>query len=302
MVVKKLETGALSYEFSEQNKPVRTFKPDRIFHLRGLTTDGIIGLSVLGAAKRAIEGTIATENYGSTLFKQGIRPSGVLETDANLSPEAAKQLKESLEAAYSGVDNAHKTLVLEDGLKWKPVSLSAEDTQFIESRKFARSEIAMFFGVPPHLIGDIDRGTSWGSGIEQQNRGFLTYTLRPYLTSICQAFARDLLPIQERANYTFQFDTYDLERADFGPRQVGLEIQRRNKVISRNEWRKWEGLNPIDDPEADNASEAPTSGAGATSVGGASNTPGSQGSSGGSAAGSGDQNAARGSAPLRLVP
>lgn len=243
--------GSLVYEYSQPGRPARVYTQDQILHVRGLTLDGIRGLSVIGAARRAIEGATATENYGSSMFKNGARPSGVLEIDTELSPEAQSRLKEQFDAAYSGPEGHHKTMVLEAGLKWKPVTLNAEDTQFIESRKFARSEIAMFFGVPPHLIGDIDRGTSWGSGIEQQNRGFLIYTLRPYLVNIAQAIVRDLLPEKSRAKFVVRFDTSDLERADFGPRQTGLEIMRRNGVINANEWRKIEGWNPRDDEAAD---------------------------------------------------
>lgn len=243
--------GLLTYEYARPGRPKRTYRQDEILHVRGLTTDGLTGLSVIGAARRAIEGSIATERYGSSMFSNGARPSGVLEIDTELSEEAQARLKAQFDASYSGLENAHRTMVLEAGLKWKPVTLNAEDTQFIESRKFARSEIAMFFGVPPHLIGDIDRGTSWGSGIEQQNRGFLIYTLRSYLVKIAQAFARDLLQEKDRGKYVVKFDTSDLERADFGPRQTGLEVMRRNGVINANEWRRLEGLNPRDDEAAD---------------------------------------------------
>lgn len=243
--------GVLFYEYSQPGRPVRKYRQDEILHVRGLTVDGLKGLSVVGAARRAIEGSVATERYGSSMFSNGAKPSGVLEIDTELSEEAQTRLRNQFDATYAGLENAHKTMVLEAGLKWKPITLNAEDTQFIESRKFARSEIAMFFGVPPHLIGDIDRGTSWGSGIEQQNRGFLIYTLRPYLANIAQAFVRDLLPEKDQGKYVVRFDTSDLERADFGPRQTGLEVMRRNGVINANEWRRFEGFNPRDDEAAD---------------------------------------------------
>jgi hypothetical protein len=105
-------------------------------------------------------------------------------------------------------------------------------------------------GPATRIIGDIDRGTSWGSGIEQQNRGFLIYTLRPYLANIAQAFVRDLMPEKDQAKYVMRFDTSDLERADFGPRQAGLAIMRQNGVINADEWRKIEGWNPRGDEAA----------------------------------------------------
>lgn len=262
MTPKMRPDGRLEYEYARPNAPVRVYQQSEVLHVRGLTLDGLNGMSVVGAARRAIEGSQATESYGSSMFKNGAKPSGVLEIDTELSEEAQKRLASQFDATYAGVDNAHKTMVLEAGLKWKPVTLNAEDTQFIESRKFARSEIAMFFGVPPHLIGDIDRGTSWGSGIEQQNRGFLIYTLRPYLSNIAQAIIRDLMPEKDQGKFVVRFDTSDLERADFGPRQTGLEVMRRNGVINANEWRKVEGWNPRDDEEGDDYASAPGSGAG----------------------------------------
>jgi HK97 family phage portal protein len=244
MVPRLGSDGRLYYEYSRASAPKKLFSQEQILHVRGLTIDGLVGLSVLGAARQAVDGALATENYGHRMFRSGARPSGVLETDLELSEEAQRRLRTQFDEMHGGLENAHKTMLLEGGMKWKPVTLDAEDTQFIESRKFARSEIAMFFGVPPHLIGDIDRGTSWGSGIEQQNRGFLIYTLRPYLTNIAQAFARDLLPKKDRSKFMVRFDTSDLERADFGPRQTGLAVMLDRGVLNVNEWRQLEGYNP----------------------------------------------------------
>ncbi|MGI9159865.1 MAG: phage portal protein [Saprospiraceae bacterium] len=290
MLPKMSQGGQLFYEYSQQGKPRRTFSQEQILHVRGLTIDGLVGLSVLGAARQAIEGALATENYGARMFRSGARPSGVLETDLELSEEAQGRLAKQFNESYAGLENAHKTMVLEAGLKWKPVTLDAEDTQFIESRKFARSEIAMFFGVPPHLIGDIDRGTSWGSGIEQQNRGFLIYTLRPYLTNIAQAFARDLLPKKDRSKFVVRFDTSDLERADFGPRQTGLAVMKDRGVINANEWRRLEGLNPREGGN-EYESKADASNGGPSDAG-----SGDPGQNGGAAA-----RADQGNAPFKLA-
>ena len=241
----------LRYVYAVPGKPKRVYAQSEIHHRRGLTTDGIIGLSPLSAARKAIDLAIQTERHGRVMFANAAKPSGVLKSPKPLTNEAAARLRESFDSVYAGEENAHRTIVLEDGLDWSQVSMTAEDSQFIESRKFQRNEIAMFYGVPPHMIGDIDRGTSWGSGIEQQGLGFLIHTLNPHLVNDQQALARDLLREADQASYSVNHDTSILTRAQFMTRQQGLEIQLRNGVINPNEWRKIEGLNPRQDSEGD---------------------------------------------------
>jgi HK97 family phage portal protein len=245
------DAGRLAYLYSGENGRKIPYKQGEILHIRGLTLDGIKGLSVLSAARNAISVASKLESHGYGLMNNGARPSGVLETDQELSQEAFDRLRADFEKNYSGAENAGRPMILEAGLKWKQNQLSAEDAQFIDQRKYTRAEIAMFFGVPPHMIGDIERGTSWGSGIETQNLGFLVHTLLPYLVNISQAGERDLLRADERSSFVLKFDTSLLTRADFGARQTGLQIQKRNGVISTNEWRKIEGLDPIDEDGAD---------------------------------------------------
>ena len=222
----------------------RGFKQSEILHLRGLSTDGVLGLSVIEAAAQAIGLAIQQERHGSNVLKQGASPGGVLKHPALLSPEAATRLRESFDAIYSGQDNAGKTILLEEGLSWEKVAMTSEEAQFIDGRKLSRTEIGMFFGVPPHMYGDTERGTSWGSGIEQQGVGFVTYTLLPHLTNITQAVDAALLSEKEQDTHHTSFDTEPLTRADFKTRQEGRKIQKDAGVISPNEWRRFEGLPP----------------------------------------------------------
>ena len=241
------DTGLITYKYNRGNGQIVQFSQEEILHYRGLSVDGVQGMAVLEAARNAIGLSVSTELHGAKLFKNGARPSGVLSHPSNLSKEAVERLKTDFDERYSGSSNAWRPMVLEEGMKWDQMQMTAEDSQFIDSRKFSRSEIAMFFGVPPHAIGDVERGTSWGSGIEQQNLGFLVHTLKPYLVNFAQATVRDLLPSGERGKYVVKFDTAELTRADFLARQNGLQIQRRNGVINVDEWRQVEGLNPIND-------------------------------------------------------
>lgn len=252
MRVKQDDAGVLTYLYTRpRDGTVVTFSQEEIFHVRGLTADGVVGLSVLEAARNSIGVSIRTEQHGATLFSKGATPSGSLEVQGELSLEAYARLRKDFEENYAGSENAHRVMILEQGAKFSPISMSAVDSQFIESRKFTRSEIAMFFGVPPHAIGDVERGTSWGSGIEQQNIGFLIHTLMPYIVNIQQACIRDLIPLPDQTKFVVKFDTDLLTKADFVSRQNGLQVMRRNGVLSANDWRKAEGFDPIEGAEAD---------------------------------------------------
>lgn len=254
------QTFAVRYEFRRDDGSLTTFGDEEIIHLRALSTDGFVGLSVIQAAAEAIGLSLRTEEHGARLFSNATSPSGVLKHPGAITAEAAKRLKESFEERNSGAQNAHRTLLLEEGMEWSRIGMTSDEAQFLESRKFQRSEIAMFFGIPPHMIGDVERGTSWGSGIEQQSLGFVTYTLLPWLTNIVQGFERDLISPREQANLSFRFSTEELTRADFKTRQEGRRIQRDSGVISPNEWRRLEGMNPRDggDEYANSGTAAPS--------------------------------------------
>lgn len=244
MTPRQKDDLSIEYVYRLKNGSERVFRQEDIHHRRGLSVDGIVGLSPIAAARQAIGLAMRMEEHSVAVFTNAAKPSGVLTSPKALTPEGASRLKTSFDMQFAGSSNAGGTIVLEDGLDWKQVGMSAEDLQFMDGRKLQRNEIAMFFGVPPHMIGDIDRGTSWGSGIEQQSLGFLTHTLNPHLVADRQALTRDLLSKQERRKFSIKHDTSTLTRAEFLTRQQGLEIQYSNGVINADEWRKIEGLNP----------------------------------------------------------
>lgn len=219
-------------------------------HLRSLTVDGLLGISPIEAARQAIGTALAAESHSGKLFGSGIQTTGVLKHPSNLTAEAITRLADSFASRYSGSDNAFRPLILEEGMDWQSIGMNSTDAQFIEGRKFQRNEIAMFYGVPPHMIGDIDRGTSWGSGIEQQGLSFLTHTLMPWLVNIEQATDAFLLGDDAKTYFT-DFNTSEMIRIDFAARQAGHKIMRENGVISPNEWRKIEGMQPREDAAGD---------------------------------------------------
>lgn len=181
----KVEQAAdfgMSYTYTRPDGRTMPLRQSEVFHLFGLTLDGIRGVTPITYARETIGLALAMEDHGSTTFKNGARPGLMLSHPAKLGEEGRTNLKGSLDDYRAGGANEGKALILEEGMKLEKLEMSAVDTQWIESRKFTRSDIAMFFGVPPHMIGDTEKSTSWGTGIEQQKDGFVAFTLEDHLT------------------------------------------------------------------------------------------------------------------------
>lgn len=188
-----------------------------ILHVPGLSFDGIVGKSVIGAARDAIGLGLAAQKYGARLFARGGRVPGVLETEATrLDPDQRKNIAESWQAAVGGPDNWHKVAVLDRGMKYKDIGITPDDGQFLETRKFQVIEVARIFKVQPHLLFDLDRATF--SNIEQQSLEFVIHTMRPWLVRWEQELGRKLLTREERRRLFIEFNLDGLLRGDSAAR------------------------------------------------------------------------------------
>ena len=154
-----------------------------VLHLRGLSTDGVMGRCVLQDARELIGGALATQEHSNTTWKRGGLPSVVLTHPKTLSEKAKDSLEKRWESVYGGSKDQRRVAVIEEGMDLTPLTVSLEDLQFLETQKFSDGRIAGWFFVPPHMVGDTEKSTSWGTGIEQQQIGFLSFTLRPDLVS-----------------------------------------------------------------------------------------------------------------------
>ena len=163
-----------------------------------------------------------------------------------MSDDALAHLKKSFDQNYSGLSNAHKTLILEEGMKWNRTQVPPEEAQFLETRKFQTEDIARLYGVPLHMLGSTEKSTSWGSGLEQQNLGYLQHTLRPWLVAWEQELNRKLLLPSERDEYTIEFNLDGLLRGDTGSRYEAYAIGRQWGWLSINDIRDLENMNRID--------------------------------------------------------
>jgi HK97 family phage portal protein len=178
------------------------YTPHEILHLPALSTDGLVGLSPIQAARQAIGLGLAAETFGAKFFGKGALMSGVLQTEMKLNDKDAEFVQKLWQKRLGGgLEKAHEVAVLSHGAKFAPITLPQRDAQFIETRKFQVAEIARLYGIPPVLLMDVERSTSWGTGIEQQNIGMVVWTLRPWLVRTEQRIEKELLPANERAEF-----------------------------------------------------------------------------------------------------
>jgi HK97 family phage portal protein len=192
------------------------FSQDETFHLRGLSWDGVRGLSVISYARQAMGLSITTERAASNLFRNGQFTSGYLKTPNRLSDVAFDRLTADInEGRGSFAETAGGIKLLEEGLEYEASSMSAKDAEFLAMRSFQRSDVGMFFGVPPHLYGDTDKSTSWGTGIQQQNIGFLQYCIEDHLCCWRETCKRDCLSMPDIDPRLYvHFDLKGFLRAD----------------------------------------------------------------------------------------
>jgi HK97 family phage portal protein len=243
----RLPDGHLGYEYRLPNGEKKGFYSHLILHERLWGGDGITGYSPIRMARQAIALGQAAEEYGARFFGNDSRPGGVLEHPGKVTPEGAKRMKDGWEAAHRGLNNAQRVAVLEEGVKWQQVGIAPEDAQFLETRSFQTAEIARLFRIPPHLISDTERSTSWGTGIEQQNIGFVVYTIRPWVERIEQRLTASLLTPIEQKTLFVEHLLDGLVRGDLQSRYNAYSIGRQNGWLSADDIRELENMNPLPD-------------------------------------------------------
>jgi HK97 family phage portal protein len=241
------------YYYSPYNGGFQIFEPWEVTHIRGLSSDGIEGRSVIEDARQAIGLSVATEKHGAKLFGGGAQVPAILKMGPGqkLSDDARQRLRDEIRQKFAGLDNAYSVPIIEEGMEWVKIALTAEESQFVDSRKFSRQEICMWFGVPEVMLGVGDKTSSWGTGIEQMSIGFVRNVLRPWMVNIQDELEASLLSEAERPFYFLRFDTKELVRGDFKTQVDGLRVLRETGIISANEARKELGMNPRDDEFGD---------------------------------------------------
>lgn len=246
----KREEGELVYYYrlgkpDDQGRTGVKLPAYKVWHIRGLGFDGINGYSPIGIAKQAVGLTLATEEFGARFFGNGARPGTVLEHPGKLTEDAHNRLRSSWEETHQGLENAHRTAILEEGMKVSEIGMPPEEAQFLQTRKFQISEIARLYRVPPHMLADLDRATF--SNIEHQSIEFVIHTIRPWLVRWEQGINGDILTEADREKYFAEFLVEGLLRGDIGSRYAAYAMGRQNGWLSANDVRRLENMNPIED-------------------------------------------------------
>ena len=212
-----------------------------ILHIPGFGYDGISGIAPVTAARQGFGLALSAEEFGARFFGSGSLATGILSTEQKLTPEQADNLQKRWKSKRSGLSKAHEIIVLDSGANFQQLTIPPEDAQFLQTRSFQVSEIARIFGVPPHMLMDTEKSTSWGTGIESQAIGFVTYTLRPWLTRVEQRVSR-LLPTGVYA----KFGVEGLLRADSAARSEFYTKMWNLGAFSTNDIRELEDRSPVD--------------------------------------------------------
>lgn len=241
--------GDVYYEFRPGAGGTVYIPSDGMFHLKGFASDGLVGISPIAEARETIGLALAAEEFGARTFQNDAQPGGVLEHPGKLGEEAIANLRKSMNDQHSGVRNARKYMILEEGMKWTKVGMSPDDTQYIETRKFQLEEIARIFRVPPHLIGHLERATF--SNIEHQGLEFVTHTILPWLKRWEQAIAQRLMTSSERRTYYSEFLVDGLLRGDITVRYQAYAVGRQWGWLSADDVRRLENMDVLPDGQGE---------------------------------------------------
>ncbi|TWX76225.1 phage portal protein [Enterobacter hormaechei] len=221
------------------------FSQKDIFHLKGFGFTGLVGLSPIAFACKSAGVAVAMEDQQRDFFANGAKSPQLLMTgDKVLTEPQRNQIEENFKEIAGGPVKK-RLWILEAGFTTSPIGVTPQDAEMMASRKFQVSELARFFGVPPHLVGDVEKSTSWGSGIEQQNLGFLQYTLQPYISRWENSIQRWLIPAKDVGRIHAEHNLDGLLRGDSASRAAFMKAMGEAGLRTINEMRRTDNLPPL---------------------------------------------------------
>ncbi|WP_103728920.1 phage portal protein [Novosphingobium sp. HII-3] len=243
--VRRAADGSIRYRYTDGGK-VSDVGQDEMFHIRGFGGSPLGGLSTLAFGRHSFGLAMATDEAAAQIYKNGLRPSGVLTTkdDRTLNKEQRDDIYKYVVDPFMGENNG-KPMVLEAGLGWQSIQMNLGDAQMVESRQFSVEDGCRWFGVPPHMIGHTAGNSQLGSSIENQTLGWLMFGLRERIKRIEQAVMKQLLTPAERLTVTVEINLEGLLRADSAARAAFYAQMVQNGIMTRNEVRRLENLPPL---------------------------------------------------------
>ena len=235
--------GELVFDYHEGGN-ANNFKTKDIWRVAGLGSNGVTGLSPISLAREGVGAALATESLANYMYANGAQTSGTLEFEKTLTPEQIENLRNQFAEHYQGTKNSGKPLILESGMSYSAVGMTARDSQFIESRKFQITEIARWYRVPPHMLAELSAATF--SNIEHQSIDFVVHTIRPWLVRLEQTIWRDLLTQSEKQRLYASHTVEGLLRGDTATRYEAYGKGITDGWMNRNEARAKENLPSIE--------------------------------------------------------
>lgn len=218
----------------------------QIMHLRGMTLNGYMGVNPIQFIRESIALGLASEEFGARYFGSGTHPGIIVEHPGKLDPAVKSDLASALTETYSGLGKSHRLMLLQDGMKFQKVVVDPKDSQFIELRKYQKSEIVdIFFGMPLTILSSEDKTPTYASA-EQFSIGFIIYALMPWIVGIEKAISRDLIPVAKRTTQYAKFSAQGLQRGSFKEQMDSFAVGIDKEILSPNECRDLLDMNPYD--------------------------------------------------------
>lgn len=240
-VQQKIKDGNLYYDIPDFG----IIPSDDVIHIQTLSVNGLWGKGIIEIASESIGSGLAAQKYTNKLYSNGANVSGVLMHPSSLKPEGAEKLRNSWQKANAGLNNAHGTAVLEEGMKYQRIALTPEEAQMIDAKRFTVEEMARVMRIPPHMLADLSRSTN--NNIEHQSLEFEKYSIMPWVVKWEQELNKKLLtPSMKKEGYFFKFNTKSLVRGDLNTRTQHYIAMIQNGVYSPNEVRAFEDMNRRD--------------------------------------------------------
>lgn len=241
LVITRSVSGKKLYQYPRADGTPRQIEASRIWTIPGFTLDGESGVSVIAYGAKVFGAAMAAERTAARTFRNGMLPTVYYKVAAFLKPDQRKMFKEEIQGSVERGESP----VLEGGTDVGTVGINPVDAQLLESRSFSVEAICRWFRVPPWMVGHTEKSTSWGTGIEQQMIGFLTFTLGPWLRRIEQSINKDLLTPSDRVRYYAKFAVEGLLRADSAGRAAFYAAMVNNGILTRDEVRELEDREPM---------------------------------------------------------
>jgi len=237
-------TRALIYKYQPMDGSGQlVFPAYRVLHIPGLGFDGLTGYSVIHMAREAIGLGLAMEEFGARYFGQGTNLGAIVSHPGHLSVPAHDNMKKDLKEKYEGLGNVHSLIILQEGMKFEKTTIPPEDSQFLQSRQFQITDVARWFLIPPHMVGDLSRSTN--NNIEQQSLEFVMHTMRPWVIRWEQWLNFKLLLPGINDGLYFKFQLAGLLRGDLKSRYDAYAIGLQNGWLSPDDVRELEDMNPL---------------------------------------------------------